>query len=87
MEEEMYYIRNEGFLGNALIWWAEKGNGYTCDIRKAQKYTLDQAEKICERPQDTAYECDYIDNLLESHKLIIDCQYVDNQKQLFKPTP
>lgn len=88
MSEEnqtMYYIRNEGYLGNALIWWQEGCNGYTCDIRKAHKFTYVEAMEICERPQDTAYECEYIDNLLESHKLIIDCQYVDKDKQLFKP--
>ena len=29
-------------------------------------------------------DCDYIDNLLESHKLIIDCQYVSESKDFSK---
>lgn len=84
-EDKKYYIRNEGYLGNALLWWKESSKGYTSDIREAGKYHKAEAERICKRPEDTAYECDYIDNLLEAQKLIIDCQYVDDSKQLFKP--
>ena len=83
--EEMYYIRNDGYSGNALIWWREGGKGYTSDIREAGKYTKDRAENICKRPQDTAYKCDYIDGLLHAQKLIIDCQYVDEAERLWKP--
>lgn len=82
--QKMYYVRNEGYLGNALIWWKKGCNGYTCDIRDAEKFTREQAESTCKRPQDTAYECDYIDNLLVAQKLIIDSQYVDKEHQLFK---
>jgi len=64
---EYYYIRNEGYLGNALLWWA-KGGGYTCDIS----------------PEDSTYNYKYIDNLTESQKLIIDSQYVDDKKRLWK---
>ena len=83
--EEKYYIRNEGYLGNALMWWKEGNNGYTCDIRQAGKYTKEQAENICKRPQDTAYKCEYIDGLLHAQKLIVDCQYVDEAERLWKP--
>ena len=78
----MYYVRNEGYLGNALIWWGEKGNGYTCDIRKAGKFTEEQAIKICQRPEDSYYKCDYIDGLSEAKKLIIDSQFVDSREKL-----
>jgi len=78
----LYYIRNEGYLGNALLWW-KIGGGYTCDIRQAEKFTKEKAENICKRPQDSAYSCDYIDGLLEAQKLIIDCQYVDAGQRLF----
>jgi hypothetical protein len=83
--EKMYYVRNEGYLGNALIWWTKGCNGYTCDIINAHKFTAEEAERTCKRPQDTAYECDYIDNLLVAQKLIIDSQYVDKKMQLWKP--
>ncbi len=79
-----YYIRNEGYLGNALMWWAKDSKGYTCDIKQAEKYTEPEARGICSRPQDSAYECEYIDNLLKAQKLIIDSQYVDNEKRLWE---
>ena len=41
---EHYYIRNEGYLGNALMWW-EKGGGYTCDIKEAELFTEEEAKK------------------------------------------
>lgn len=85
MAEQKYYIRNGGYIGNGLIWWAEKRKGYTSDIRKAGKYSLKEAFDICKRPDDTAYEVEYIDGLIEAQKLIIDCQYVDSKKELFKP--
>lgn len=79
----MYYIRNEGFLGNALIWWCKTG-GYTCDIKKAEKFTEEEAKKICKRAEDTAYSVEYIDELKEAQKLIIDCQYVSSKERKFE---
>lgn len=83
MEEDKYYIRNEGYLGNALIWWAKGNSGYTCDINKAGKYTEEEAKSKCKRPEDSAYKCKYIDNLLEAQKLIIDSQYVCASERLW----
>ena len=34
----MYYIQN-GYVGNAILWWAENSRGYTTDFTKAGKYT------------------------------------------------
>jgi hypothetical protein len=84
VSEKMYYVRNEGFLGNALLWWTKGCNGYTCDINNAHKFTREEAESTCKRPQDSAYRCDYIDKLEKAKKLIIDCQYVDNSERLWK---
>jgi hypothetical protein len=81
--EELYYVRNEGFLGNALLWWTKGCNGYTCDINDAHKFTREQAEKTCKRPQDSAYLCTYIDGLEKAKKVIIDSQYVDKSERLW----
>lgn len=80
---QMYYIRTRGYLGNALMWWAKKSIGYTSDINRAEKYTFEQAKSICKRDKDTAYRCDYIDNLHKAKKIIIDSQFVDSKEQLF----
>lgn len=83
MSQELYYIRNEGYLGNALIWW-QIGGGYTCDINKAEKFTKEEAKDICTRPEDSAYKVSYIDSLEKAKKLIIDSQYVDSKERFFE---
>jgi hypothetical protein len=80
---ELYYIKAHGYSGNAFFWWGKDRHGYTTDIRAAGKYTLEEAEDICKRPEDTAYPCEYIDNLLVAQKLVIDSQYVDSSQSLF----
>jgi hypothetical protein len=80
--EKLYYIQNHGYCGNALFWWAENDNGYVTDIRKAGKFNEEKAKKRTEREEDTAFPVEYIDNLLESQKLIIDCQYVDKKQSV-----
>ena len=77
MEKEKFYYIQNGYVGNAILWWAENSNGYTTDFRKAGKYTEEETLSIIKRPQDIAWECDHVDNCLEAHKLIIDIQYLD----------
>lgn len=77
--DKLYYIRyNNGYLGNAILWWKHNAKGYTTDINEAGKYSYEEAEKICRnRPQyDIAYECSIIDDNIQAHKTIIDAQYV-----------
>lgn len=80
--KKQYYIRADGFVGNALCWWMANSNGYTTDIRLAGKYSEEEASRICKnRVSDTAYECSVIDNKVKAQKLIIDCQYIDHSDQ------
>lgn len=73
-----YYIQN-GWVGNAIAWWAERSEGYTTDIRKACRYTEKEAKRIVDsRKEDIAWPCDYIDNNEKAKKTIIDCQLADN---------
>jgi hypothetical protein len=45
---ELYYIQSQySCCGNCVSWWAVDGKGYTCDLKKAWKVTLKQAESIC----------------------------------------
>jgi hypothetical protein len=85
-KEDMYYIKTGGYSGNAYFWWGKDSRGYTTDIRAAGKYTKEEAESICQRDQDSAYPCEYIDNLIQGQKLIIDSQYVDDSFSLFSAT-
>ena len=74
--EEMYYIQN-GYVGNAILWWGIDSKGYTTDFTKAGKYTKEQAEGIIKRPQDRAWPCSYVDTNEEAKKLIVDGQYLN----------
>lgn len=37
-EETLFYVQN-GFVGNAPLFWGLNSRGYTCNIANAQKYT------------------------------------------------
>lgn len=78
MKTELYYIQN-GWVGNAILWWAENSRGYTTDITKAGKYTREEAQNICKRPEDSAWLCSHVDNNTEARKLVIDGQYLDSK--------
>ena len=77
----MYYIQN-GYVGNAILWWAENSRGYTTDFTKAGKYTKEEAKIIIQRPCDVAWECSHIDNCKEAQKLTIDGQYLNYKKRM-----
>jgi len=76
MKDKKFYIQN-GWVGNAVLWWGHDGGGYTTDFEKAGKYSYKDTLSIIERPQDIAWECDYVDGCKEAQKLIIDAQYLD----------
>lgn len=76
-EEPLYYIQN-GYVGNAILWWGKNSQGYTTEIDKAGKYTKLEAERICERPEDRAWLCSHVDSC-EGKKTIIDHQYLESK--------
>jgi len=81
--ENLYYIQN-GFVGNAMCWWALDSKGYTTDIKRAHKFSKEEAESILKnnlndkRRNERIWDCNYIDNSLKAHKTIIDLQYLEN---------
>ncbi len=81
MKEKMYYIQT-GYVGNAILWWAEDSHGYTTDFTKAGRYTKGEAKVIIQRPQDIAWECSHVDNCKKAHKLIIDSQYLNYKRRM-----
>jgi len=73
------YIQVEGYVGNAMCWWRKGGGGYTCDIREAEMFPVEEAERIArsDRPgKYTVHLCSDIESNKEAQKLIIDCQYI-----------
>jgi hypothetical protein len=74
------YIQVRGYSGNAMCWWRKGGAGYTYDIREAEMFPLEEAEKIVrsnETGKFTTHLCSDIERNVKAQKLIIDCQYID----------
>lgn len=45
-DSDLYYLQDSrSFNGNYMMFWGLEDKGYTSDIRKAQTYTLEDAEK------------------------------------------
>jgi len=80
-EKDLYYIQN-GYVGNAILWWAIDGKGYTTEISKAGKFTKDEAKKIIQRPQDVAWLCKHVDRNDKAKKTIVDSQYLNRRYRM-----
>lgn len=77
-----YYVRNKDarFLGNAPVWWAKNGQGYSAYIEKAERFTEARARKLCEEDP-SKYEmwpCHLID--AETH-IVFDWQAISRVRE------
>jgi hypothetical protein len=90
--EKLFYIQNTnaGYMGNAIVFWAKGRNGYTCNLDNSQKFTEEEACKICkDNPvKNKAWPVDYIDSN-EGIQRIVDSQYLrsTNIKDFKRLTP
>ena len=86
-KEELYYIQN-GYLGNAILWWRKNSCGYTVNIKNAGKYTRDKTIAIINnRPnKDSAWLCSYIDNNVKAQVLTVENNNLDNSFKLTNKT-
>jgi hypothetical protein len=72
--EEQYYVhRKRDFLGNAPMWWAKGGRGYTAYILGAERFSKQEAEEMLNHdPEKWAiYKCSEVDKRLH---LVFDIQ-------------
>ena len=78
--EEMYYIQN-GYVGNAILWWGKDHSGYTAHFNNAGRYTKDEAIKIINnRPNDDyAWLCSHVDSNKEAHVQVIEIGNLDRE--------
>lgn len=61
----LYYIQDtRSFIGNCVVFWGPDGNGYTTDLRRAGKYSFEEAmRQHFMRETDLPWLCDEIDTL------------------------
>ena len=76
MSKDLYYIQDSrNIVGNDLIWWGHKGNGYVCSILLAGVYSKDEAVRQHEqRHTDIPWPKSYIDKHI---KPVVDHQNVE----------
>ncbi len=69
MTPPLYYIQHRGFQGNCLIWWADGGHGYTCNLDEAWMLPLKKAKEVCRsRPaEDIPRAIDEVDKVAVRH--------------------
>lgn len=73
--EQKYYMQDKRqYVGNSMYWWAKNARGYTCDIRNAHVFTLEEAKKHSCRETDILWPKTYIDERISYH---IDIQHCD----------
>jgi len=71
---EQYYIHRKGdFVGNAPMWWAKGGNGYTSYILGAERFSKEDADALISSSGDKykVYRCSDVDARLH---LVYDVQ-------------
>lgn len=86
-EKEMYYIQNvsAGYLGNSIIFYGKKGEGYTSNIDKAEVLTKDEAVALLESDQNkwAAWSVDYVKKSGGITR-VVDMQFLDYKLKIKK---
>ena len=78
MADEYYLQDTRCVVGNSMMWWQKGGNGYTCDIKKAEVYSREEAfKKHANRSSDRPWPKAYIDLRLQHHVDVQSCDYAE----------
>ena len=80
MSNKFYLQDSRTFVGNDVMWWAKDGKGYTTDLRNAQAYSQEDAQRQhnC-RETDIPWPKDYID---ARTRPAVDMQYINRDEAL-----
>ena len=72
---DFYLQDSRSYTGNDLMWWAKGGRGYTTDLREAEVFTRESAQRQHRaRPTDIPWPAEYIQ---AKAKPVVDHQYLD----------
>lgn len=71
-DNTMFYVQN-GYVGNAVLWWGLNSCGYVTDINHAQIYTKKEIldRFVDGREEDRIWEASHV---LSNIKQVVDCQ-------------
>lgn len=75
--DQLYYIKTQGYVGDAALWWRENSSGHTVNLVEAGKYSKAEAEQICrEATTERAYKVSTILSIQEGHQLCFAGHYL-----------
>jgi hypothetical protein len=78
MPEQLFYVQDtRQFVGNCVLWWCPDGQGYTCKIDQAGRYTA--AQCVGMRDTDRPWRCEVVDAVVVRH---VDAQRLPSRKTL-----
>lgn len=77
----LFYLQDSrSYVGNDVLFWAKGNNGYTTDLRNAEVYTQEQAQRQHNhRRTDIPWPKDYIDG---KTRPAVDKQHIDRKVAL-----
>lgn len=66
---KLFYIQDcRAAVGNCVLWWRAAGQGYTCDLKDAGKFTAEEARRYAgDRHTDVARPVEDVDRLAVAH--------------------
>jgi hypothetical protein len=78
---QLFYLQDSrSYVGNDVMWWAKNGQGYTTDLRNAELYTFEEAQRQHNsRPSDIPWPKEYID---AKTRPAVDMQYIKRDEAL-----
>jgi hypothetical protein len=79
---ELFYLQDSrSYVGNDVLWWAQKGQcGYTTDLRKARVFTKEEAQNYHNgRESDIPWPKEYID---AKTRPAVDMQHINRGEAL-----
>jgi hypothetical protein len=73
MKKDRYVIVDSRVtVGNSVVFWCYDRSGYTCDLRMAGIYTVEEAKQICRgRSTDRMFKYSSVLKIVQHH---VDCQ-------------
>jgi hypothetical protein len=81
-ENDYFYVQDRrNYVGNAVLWWAKDGKGYTTDLTKAHKYTKDEiiSDFTDSRETDIIWIGSHVEKAIRSY---VDAQYLDYKQSI-----
>ncbi len=63
-----YYVQDaRSYVGNAVLWWAQDGKGYTTNLKNAHKYSFAEIKSFKPRDTDIIWEAKHVEGAIREY--------------------